>query len=116
MSVVELLLENAVEDNHLLMKMQGLGDRLDCARDLDFVLYAKDEKRAKLVASFVKDNRYGKPSVRRIKHAGEIAWRLLVVIHAPATEHVVHTLSAFMTCLAGIYDLEYEGWGCGIEK
>jgi len=116
MHLVETLLNTAVSDNRLLAKNQELGDQSDQPRDLDFVLYAKNEERASLVASFIADNRYGKPSVQRIEHAGKVAWRLLVVIHAPATENVVHTLSAFMVCLSKLYDLDYDGWGCVIKK
>src|SRR5579859_5419199 len=98
MNVVELLLSTAVEDNRLLIKNQELGDRVEVPRDIDFVLYAKNEERARLVASFITDNRYGRPSVERVQHSGAVSWRLLVTIHAPATENILHTLSAFMVC------------------
>src|SRR5262249_45968708 len=116
MSVVELLMETAVEDNRLLMKNQKLGDRSEISRDIDFVFYANDKEKAELVASFVTDHRYGRPSVERFKHEGKNHWRLLVTIPSPTTENVVMTLSAFMVCLSKIYDLEYDGWGCAIEK
>lgn len=116
MHIVEQLLNTAVEDNRLLMRNQELGDRLELFRDLEFVLYAKSGEKAELVASFVLDNRYGRPSVERIEHEGTALWRILITIHAPATEHVVHTLSAFMLCLANLYDLEYDGWGCVIQR
>ena len=116
MSVVQLLMDTAVADSELLVKNQGLGDRADIPRDIDFVLYAKDEEKAKLVASFIADYRYGKPAVERVEHRGDVSWRLLVTIYAPTTENIVMTLSAFMVCLSKLYNLDYDGWGCAIHK
>jgi hypothetical protein len=116
MHLVERLLETAVEDNRLLIKNQELGDRDEIPRNIDFVLYAKSQERAELVASFVTDNHYGRPSVQRVEHDGGVLWRMLITIHAPTTEHVVMTLSAFMVCLSQLYDLDYDGWGSTIHK
>jgi len=116
MSIVELLMETAVEDSKLLVKNQELGDRSEIPRDVDFVLYAKDEEKAKLVASFITDYRYGRPVVERVEHHGVVSWRLLVTIHTPTTENVVMTLSAFMVCLSKLYDLDYDGWGSTIHN
>jgi regulator of RNase E activity RraB len=116
MSVVKLLMDTAVEDSRLVVKNLEIGDRPEIPRDVDFVLYAKDEEKAKLVASFVKDYRYGRPSVMRVEQRGEYSWRLLITIHSPVTENVVMTLSAFMVCLSQLYDLDYDGWGCNIHK
>jgi hypothetical protein len=116
MSVVQSLMDTAVEDSRLLVKNQEMGDHPEIPRDIDFVLYAKNEERARLVASFVTDYRYGRPAVERVEHQGRVSWRLLVTIHAPTTENVVMTLSAFMVCLAQLYDLDYDGWGSTIHK
>lgn len=117
MSVVKKLMDTAVQDSRLLVKNQQIGDRSQVPRDIDFVLYAKDEAKAKLVASFVADYRYGRPSLEgRIDGRGEYSWRLLVTIHSPTTENVAMTLSAFMVCLCELYDLDYDGWGCNIQR
>jgi len=116
MSVVQLLMDTAVEDSQLLVKNQEMGDRPEIPRDIDFVLYAKDEEKARLVASFVTDYRYGRPSVERVEHRGVVSWRLLITIHSPTTENVVMSLSAFMVCLSKLYDLDYDGWGSTIHK
>lgn len=116
MSIAKLLMDTAVEDSRLLAKNQEIGDRAEIPRDIEFVLYAKDEERAKLVASFVTIYRYGRPSVERVEHRGKIAWRLLITIHAPMTENIAMTLSAFMVCLSQIYDLDYDGWGCDVKR
>jgi hypothetical protein len=116
MSIAKSLMDTAVKDSRLLVKNQELGDQAEIPRDIEFVLYAKDEERAKLVANFVTDYRYGRPSVNRVEHRGTVAWQLLITIYSPTTENVVMTLSAFMVCLSQIYDLEYDGWGCDIKK
>jgi len=108
-------METAVEDSKLLFKNQELGDQPEIPRDIDFLLYAKTEERAKLVAGFITDYRYGCTVVKRTEHQGEILWSLLVTIHTPATENVVMTLSAFMVCLSQLYDLDYDGWGSPIQ-
>jgi hypothetical protein len=109
-------MDTAVEDSQLLVKNQELGDRPEIARDIDFVLYAKDKEKAELVASFVTDFRYGRPTVAQTEQRGEYSWRLLITIHSPTTENVVMSLSAFMVCLSKLYDLDYDGWGSAIRK
>lgn len=86
MSIAQSLMDTAVEDSRLLAKNQEIGDRAEIPRDIDFVFYAKNEERAKLVASFVTDYRYGRPAVECVEHRGTVAWRLLITIHAPTTE------------------------------
>jgi len=116
MHIVECLLETAVEDNQLLIRNQELGDRPEVPRDIDFVLYAKNQERAELIASFVTDNHYGQPSVERVEYKGTATWQLLITINAPTTEHVIMPISAFMVFLAQLYDLEYDGWSSMIQK
>lgn len=116
MSVVKLLMDTAVADSHLLAKNQELGDVAGTPRDIDFVLYAKTEERAKLVANFVTDYRYGKPVVNQIDRNGAISWRLMITIHAPTTINIVMTLSAFMVCLSQLYELDYDGWESNIHR
>jgi Regulator of ribonuclease activity B len=117
MSVVQLLMDTAVEDSKLLVKNQEMGDRSEIPRDIDFVLWAKDEAKARLVADFVTDYRYGIPFFEgRVEERGEYSWRLRITVHSPTTEHVAMTLSAFMVCLSKLYDLDYDGWGCVIQK
>ena len=115
-SIVQSLMDTAVADSQLLVTNQEAGDRADIPRDIDFVLYAKDEEKAKLVASFVTDYRYGRPAVERVEHRGVVSWRLLITIHAPTTENVVMTLSAFMVCLSQLYGLDYDGWESDIKR
>jgi hypothetical protein len=116
MSVVKLLMDTAVEDSKVLVKNQEVGDRPEIPRDIEFRFYAKTEDRANLVANFVADYRYGKPAVERSEHEGVVRWLLLITIHAPTTENVVMSLSAFMVCLSQFYDLDYDGWESSIQR
>jgi hypothetical protein len=116
MNIAKLLMDTAVEDSRVLVKNQELGDRAEIPRDIDFVLYARNEERAKLVAKFIMDYRYGRPTIRHMERDGADAWELLISIHAPTTENVVMTLSAFMVCLSQLYDLDYDGWGSNIQR
>jgi hypothetical protein len=109
-------MDTAVEDSQLFFKNRELGDQAERPRDIDFVLYAKNEERVNLVASFVTDYRYGKPTVQRVERHGAVSWQLQITIHSPATENVVMTLSAFMVCLSQVYGLDYDGWGCNIQR
>jgi hypothetical protein len=115
-SIIQSLMDTAVADSQLLVTNQEAGDRAEIPRDIDFVLYAKDEEKAKLVASFVTDYRYGRPSVQRVERRGAVSWRLVITIHAPTTENVAMTLSAFMVCLSQLYDLDYDGWESDIKR
>jgi hypothetical protein len=115
MNLIKRLIETAEADSQLWFKNRKMGDRAESPRDIDFVLYAKDKGRASLVANFVTDYRYGHPLIQRVKFRGTVSWRLVITIHAPATENVVMTLSAFMVCLSQLYGLEYDGWGTTIE-
>ena len=116
MNLAKLLMDTAVEDSKVLVTNQEVGDRPDIPRDIEFRFYAKTEERAKLVAGFVTDYRYGRPAVERFEHDGVVRWMLLVTIHSPTTENVVMTLSAFMVCLSQLYDLYYDGWESSIER
>jgi regulator of RNase E activity RraB len=117
MNIAELLLETAEADRDLLRSNLDHGDNPDLPRDLEFVLYAATEERARLVCDFVTDNGYGRSRYECLEaEGGSGAWRLLVTINAPTTPEIVCTLSGFMACLSKIYDLEYDGWGCVIRS
>jgi hypothetical protein len=112
MQIVESLLEAAYEDTQLLQKNDELGDSLAIARDVDFVFLTADRTKADTVASFVNDNRYGIPYIEE----AEDGFRLIVTLHMPTTQNVLCSVSAFMVCLAKLFDVEYDGWGCVIKS
>ncbi len=112
MHITEKLLSTAYEDTQLLIKNHQLGDDFSIPRDVDFVLIAKEKAKAETVASFVVDNRYG---ASRVEEAAGV-FRVLVTVNMPTTQHVLCSVSALMVCLAGLFSLEYDGWGCVIQR
>lgn len=111
MTIVEKLLKNAYEDTQLLIGNDKKGDNFSLLRDIEFVMYAEDEKTATAVTGFINDNRYGKASLEE----AEERFRILVVINMPSTQHLVCSTSGLMSCIASIFSLEYDGWGCTIQ-
>lgn len=116
-AIVETLAKTAVLDSRQLHSIRTINrDRPEVPRDIDFLFYTDDQKQADTVASFVTDYRYGKPSVQRVtRDGGKVSWRLLIVVHAPATDQIVHSVSGFMACLGLTFGLEYDGWGCTVQ-
>ena len=116
MTLVESLLDNSDSDRDLLRKNEAAGDDPTIPRDAEFVLYAKDKERAELVCSFIHDNSYGRAVYQEIPENREDArHRLIVSVFMPTTEHALCAVSGLMVCLAKLYSLEYDGWGCSLQ-
>ena len=117
MHPVDQLLETAIADSHLLYSNREAGDEYWKPRDLDFVFYSSEKKQIKTVASFVTDNRYGDPRIEKFKDDdGKTKFRLIVTVNAPTTDPIVHSISALMCMLAGLFGIEYDGWGCVMQR
>ena len=110
-SIVELLLDTAKADTDLLLKNDGMGDVLATRRKVDFLLRAPSAEKAKLVADFINDNRYGAAAAL----SDEAGHRVQVEIEMPITQHVLCSVSGLMACLSKIFDVEYDGWGSVIK-
>jgi hypothetical protein len=110
--IVDDLLRNAYEDTQLLLRNDQLGDVLSIPRDVEFLLRAPDESKARTVCSFILDNQYGVASVQQDKDE----FSVLVVVHMPITQNVVCSVSALMCCIAAIFGLEYDGWGSVVKS
>ncbi|WP_335903041.1 ribonuclease E inhibitor RraB [Shewanella algae] len=111
MSIVEALLDNAYQDSQLLEGNDHKGDIFSVSRDVDFLLYAPDQDKGELVANFINDNCYGEASY----YAYEDKHCIKVVIHMPTTQNILNSVSGLMTCIAKIFDCEYDGWGCVLQ-
>ena len=112
MPLVDTLLETARQDTNLLLKNDGLGDDFTVPRPVDFLLVAKEEQKAGLVASFINDNRYGSA---KVENTGT-EFRVQVVVNMPTTQNVLCSVSGLMACIAALYGIMYDGWGCVIQK
>jgi hypothetical protein len=109
--VIESLLDNAYQDTQLLISNDEKGDNFSILRAVDFILYAKDAAKGELVASFINDNRYGEAVYSEI----EGKYRIMVTVNMPTTQNLICSVSGLMTCIAALYDLEYDGWGCELR-
>lgn len=111
-NVVESLLDNAYQDTQLLIENDLKGDIFSIPREVDFTLYAKDQDKGQLVTDFINDNKYGVATYQEINSNH----RITVVINMPITQNLICSVSGLMTCLAALYDLEYDGWGCVLQS
>lgn len=117
MTVVEQLLENSESDRDLLQKNLAMGDVPATPRDAEFVLYAKDQKRAATVCSFIHDNSFGRAICQEVpENPVDCQHRIIVSIFTPTTEHAICAASGLMVFLADMFDLNYDGWGCSLQK
>jgi hypothetical protein len=112
MKTIEKLIENAMADVELLAKNNLHGDVFTVPRMVDFLLIATNKEKADLVCGFINDYAYGAASTN--SESGD--HRILVQINMPITQHVLHAVSGFMQCIAELYGLEYDGWGCTLQN
>lgn len=112
MSAVETLLNTAYEDTQLLTKNDQLGDDFSISRAVDFVLIAKDQSKANTVASFISDNQYAHTSVSEI----DGVFRIIATIDMPSTQQLICSVSGLMACIAELFSIDYNGWGCVIQS
>jgi len=110
--VVEALLDNAYQDSVLLQGNDEKGDVFSIPRDVDFLFYAPDKEKGELVASFINDNCYGDASY----YQSDNYHCIKVVINMSTEQHIINSISGLMTCIAAIYELEYDGWGCALQS
>jgi hypothetical protein len=116
MHIVDALLKNSEADLDLLGKNAAHGDNSFVPRQVEFLLCAPTEEKANFVASFFSDNRYGMPTVQFSDEAPpEESWRVLVKIVMPTTQHVLCSVSGLMECVANLFRIKYDGWGCVLQ-
>lgn len=113
MSTIATLMDTAVADVELLRALDADGDDFSIPRDVEFLLRGASAEKTSLVASFINDHQYGRASADH--QSGEI-YRVLVVINMPIQQHNILSVSGFMVCLSMLYGLEYDGWGCLVQR
>ena len=109
MTAVEALMEAAVADTDVLRSLDGNGDHFAVFRDVDYLLRAPTQEKAELVASFINDHSYGKAQLQ-----DDLS--VLVVIRMPVEQPIALCVSGFFTCLARLFGVEYDGWGCVVQS
>ena len=108
MSVIGKLMDSTASDIDVLRSLDSNGDDFSKFRDVDFLFRCPSQEEAELVSSFINDYQFGLavPSHEN----GEST--ILVTINMPVEQHIILSVSGFMTCLAALYGLEFDGWGC----
>lgn len=112
MSVIQKLMKGAAADVDVLRSLDDQGDDMTVPRDVDFILRAPSNEKAELAAAFINDYRYGEATVEE----DEDSYSVQVIINMPVTQHVILSVSGFMACVAELFELEFDGWGCEIQE
>ncbi|GLQ45240.1 hypothetical protein GCM10007862_02910 [Dyella lipolytica] len=112
MSVIEILMSGATADVDVLRSLDKHGDDFSIARDVDFVLRTPIKEKAETVIGFINDYQYG---LARLEQP-ENEYRVLVTITMPIQQHVILSVSGFMSCLGALFGVEYDGWGCPVKR
>jgi len=108
MAVIEKLMESVEADINVLHALDRQGDRFSISRPVDFLLRAESREKAVLVAGFINDYQSGIAKANEDENGHSIQ----VLINTPVEQNVILSISGFMLCIAELYGLEYDGWGC----
>ena len=108
MAVIEKLMESVEADINVLHALDRQGDRFSISRPVDFLLRAESREKAVLVAGFINDYQSGIAKANEDENGHSIQ----VLTNTPVEQNVILSISGFMLCIAELYGLEYDGWGC----
>lgn len=108
MSVIEKIMAASEADTDVLRRLDADGDDFSVFRDVDFHFVCSSQEKAEVVAGFLDDYQFGRAKV--LEEDGR--FEVNVVIHMPVTQNVILSVSGFMTCIAELYSVEFDGWGC----
>ena len=95
-------------DTDVLRSLDSNGDDFSQFREVDFTFKCSSQEKAETVAGFLDDFQYGKASV--LKEENE--YMVQVLINMPVAQNIILCVSGFMTCIAELYGVEVDGWGC----
>ena len=112
MSVVEALLNSSELDTKLLISNDEKGDDFSALRDVDFIFKTDDQSKAETVCGFINDNNYASANFESIGNE----FRVIATIHMQSTQNLICTTSGLMTCVAKLFNVEYDGWGCTLQN
>ena len=112
MPLINTLMETAKADTDLLYKLDSQGDDFGVARDVDFLLRARDRAQAEIACDFINEHQYGVATTQET--GGEFS--VLVVVHTPIQQQIICSISGFMACVCELFGLDYDGWGCVVSQ
>jgi hypothetical protein len=78
---------------------------------VDSYLLSHEENLAYLIRDFINDNHYGDARVEKVN--GD--YRVLTFITMPTQQNMICSVSGLMACLAAIFKVYYDGWGCVLQ-
>lgn len=113
MSIVEKLIDGATADIDVLRSLSEQGDKFTSFRDVDFLLRAPSKEKAELVTGFLNDYQYG-VATTTVDDASN--YSVQVIVNMPVTQNLIMSVSGFMTCIATLYGLVFDGWGCAAQS
>jgi hypothetical protein len=108
MSVIAKLMEATETDTDVLRSLDSNNDDFSKFREVDFTFKCESKDKADTVAEFLDDYQYGRTKV--LLEDGQYMVQLL--IDMPVTQNIILCVSGFMTCIAELYSVEVDGWGC----
>jgi len=108
MSVISKLMEATEADTDVLRSLDSNGDEFSKFREVDFSFKCPSRDKADTVAGFLNDFQYGRASVI----FEDDQYMVQVLIDMPVTQNILLCVSGFMTCIAELYGVEIDGWGC----
>jgi hypothetical protein len=101
-------MEATEADTDVLRSLNSNGDNFSEFREVDFTFKCDSKEKAETVAGFLDDFQYGKASVLNADNE----YMVQVLIDMPVTQNIILCVSGFMTCIAELYGVEVNGWGC----
>jgi|SRR5690606_24911453 regulator of RNase E activity RraB len=108
MSFIEQLMENAEADTELLYALNEHGDDFQVPRMVEFTFTGDSLERINAAAEFIKGYQYAATEILEDEEEG---YQLFATIDMPITQPVLLSVSGFFTCVAELFELEYNGWG-----
>lgn len=108
MSIVEELMNSAISDTDVLRALDSQGDDFGIFREVDFSFRCPTPEKANIVAGFISENQFGHATATHENDESKV----LVIINMPVAQNIILSVSGFMTCIAELYGVEFEGWGC----
>ncbi|MGN0921812.1 MAG: ribonuclease E inhibitor RraB [Cellvibrio sp.] len=108
MTVIEQLMQNAEADTELLFALNEHGDNFQLPRLVEFTFTSESSERINAAADFIKGYQYAATEILEDEEEG---YQLFATIEMPITQPLLLSVSGFFTCVAELFELDYNGWG-----
>ena len=110
MSIVDKLMDSAIADTDVLRRLDQQGDHFEVSRNVDFIFVTNSSDKAAVIRDFINDHHFGEATLE------DDPCEVRVVVYMPVTQHVILSVSGFMSCIAELFDAELDGWGCVAQQ